>query len=63
MRKPTIKTGPASPYAMDAELIREFSDGRSGGLISVWRNPNTDRLTVRLYRLDADVDVVTNYSS
>ena len=58
-RKPTCHTArPANQYAMTGELIVEFCDGRSGGLISIWRNPETDRLSVQVYRQDADVDVV-----
>jgi hypothetical protein len=36
-RKPTIRTGPASAHASPGETIREFSDGKSGGLISISR--------------------------
>jgi len=58
-RKPTCHTArPANQYAMTGELIVEFSDGRSGGLISIWRNPETDRLSVQVYRQDDDVDVL-----
>ena len=59
-RKPTCHTArPANQYAMAGERIMEFSDGRSGGLISIWRNPETDRLSVQVYRQDDDVDVLT----
>ena len=57
MSKPTITRGPASQYQGTGEIIREFSDGRSGGLISIRRNDVTDKLVVDIYRTDDDVEV------
>jgi len=54
--RPTVTKGPASHYASAGETIVEFSDGRSGGLISI-RRDGQDRLVVDLYRLDDDVVV------
>lgn len=59
-RRPTLTAGPASSYAQPGQLIREFSDGRSGGLLSISRHPLTDRLTVEVYRTDADVSTIGN---
>lgn len=39
------------------EIIREFGDGTSGGLISIMRD-SSGRLRLSLYRMDADVYVV-----
>lgn len=57
-KKPTVKEGPAAQYARSHERIVEFSDGKSGGLISLFRNEVTGTLRVDLYRLDPDVEVV-----
>jgi hypothetical protein len=54
--KPTIGKGPASHYAGMGETIVEFTDGRSGGLISIRRNAE-DTLVVDVYRVDPDVIV------
>lgn len=54
-RRPTLTAGPASRHEAPGQLIREFSDGASGGLLSIHRNPVTDRLTVEVYRADTDV--------
>lgn len=56
MKKPTIKRGPASHYAGAGEAIVEFSDGQSGGLISVRRDAE-GRMIVDVYRADEDVVV------
>lgn len=55
-RRPTITRGPASAYAAPAELVREFSDGASGGLISIMRNAQ-GQLVVDIGSHDADVIV------
>jgi hypothetical protein len=57
-RKPTIRTGPASAHASPGETIREFSDGKSGGLISISRNAE-GQLVLDVYQHDADVIVRT----
>ena len=55
-RRPTIRKGPAAQYAMPGELIMEFSDGQSGGLLSLRRHPD-GKLLVSIYQQDADVEV------
>lgn len=61
-RKPRIFKGPASHYAtMPGEAIYEFSDGQSGGLISMRRHPDGN-LLVQIYRTDDDVEVTTEGS-
>jgi hypothetical protein len=55
-RKPTVRKGPASYHAGPTETIVEFSDGKSGGLISIRRNA-ADKLVLDVYRQDADVEV------
>lgn len=57
MPKPSIKRGPASSHEATMEIIREFGDGTSGGLISIMRD-SSGRLRLSLYRMDADVYVV-----
>lgn len=59
MAKPHIRKGPASAYEDREELIREFGDGKSGGLISI-RRLGDGRLAVDVYRCDPDV--VVRYS-
>lgn len=44
----------ASRYAGPGEAIYEFSDGRSGGLISL-RRIGSGELVVDVYRIDDDV--------
>lgn len=61
-RKPTIKSGPATNFGMTGEIIREFSDGKSGGLISIGRH-HDGTLRVQLYNLDADVSVVVPFAN
>jgi hypothetical protein len=56
-RKPTIRKGPAERYAPAGESIYEFSDGKSGGLISIRRHPLSGELTLQVYNADADVVV------
>lgn len=56
-RKPSIHKGPAANHEAGGEIVREFGDDRSGGLISIMRDSN-DRLRVSLYRMDGDVYVV-----
>ena len=56
MSKPKIGKGPASSYARPSEVIVEFSDKKSGGLISI-RRDHQDRLLVEVYRTDEDVYV------
>lgn len=56
-RKPIVKKGPASHYAGPGESIYEFSDGESGGLLSLRRN-KLGILRVEIYRTDADVMVI-----
>ena len=56
MKRPHIRPGPASQYAGPMELIREFGDDKSGGLISIMRTAD-GKLTVDIYRQDADVVV------
>jgi hypothetical protein len=56
MSRPTVKKGPASAYALSNEAIVEFSDDKSGGLISISRD-RKDRLIVSVYRTDEDVHV------
>lgn len=56
-RKPTIRKGPASSYEDNQEVIREFSDGRSGGLIAIRRNQIDDVLDVLVYQQDPDVTI------
>ena len=57
MRHPTIKKGVASNYAMPGELIVDFGDRHSGGLISIARNKD-GFLVVSVYRCDNDVIVI-----
>lgn len=54
--KPSLVRGPASHYEARDQRIVEFSQGGSGGLISIQRN-GAGQLVVELYRLDADVIV------
>lgn len=54
--KPTIHKGVASYYASPGELIMEFTDGASGGLISLMRTAD-GKLTLDVYRQDVDVVV------
>lgn len=56
-RKPTLHTGPASQYAATNEIIREFSNDKHGGLISL-KTMDDGTLRVELYQLDAEVTVV-----
>lgn len=56
-RKPTIRKGPSAQYAMLGETIVEFSDGKSGGLLSIRRHPEGN-LLVTIYQQDADVEVI-----
>jgi len=60
-RKPTIKRGPASHYAMDGETIVEvFSSGlKAGCLISLREvdTPNGRKLVITPYRADPNVVV------
>lgn len=56
-RRLRIGRGPASHYAVTGEVIVEFSDGQSGGLISV-RRDGDGRMVVDVYRTDADVYVL-----
>ena len=57
MRRPTIKKGPASLYAMEGETIREFSTpSGKGGLISI-RDTGDGTVTLCVYQLDAGVIV------
>lgn len=56
MARPTIRTGPASQYAGPKEIIREFSDGKSGGLMSL-RRQQDGPLVVEVYQVDDDVEV------
>ena len=62
-RKPTIRKGPAARYASDKENIYEFSDGRSGELISLRRHPDTGQLLVQFYNTDADVLVTAPFAN
>lgn len=56
-KKPMIhKAKPADNYARPGETIYEFTDGHSGGLISLARNDD-DQLVVDVYRTDDDVIV------
>ena len=61
-RKPTVRTGPADRFGMDGEKIVEFSDGKSGGLISLRRHPD-GTLLVQLYNMDSDVSVVVPFAN
>lgn len=57
MAKPRVNTRcVADRYAMADEKIVEFSEGISGGLISLRRHPDGN-LLVQLYNLDKDVEV------
>lgn len=56
MSAPTVHPGPASRYAARGERILEFSDGASGGLLSLRRDA-AGRLVVEVYRADPDVIV------
>ena len=54
-KKPLIhKAKPADSYAMPGETIYEFTDGHSGGLISLARNSD-GKLVIDVYRTDDDV--------
>ena len=56
MRRPTLKKGPAAQYAAANEIIREFHNGKAGGLISLRTRPDGN-LAVAVYNCDPGVTV------
>jgi hypothetical protein len=56
-KRPTLHEGPASRNAGPGEIIWEFSDDRSGGLISI-RRVASGKLRVEIYHCDDDVEVI-----
>lgn len=59
MKKPTLHKGPASNYAAPNEIIREFSLGETGGLLSL-RALADGSLVIELYRTSGDITVHTD---